>query len=666
MASPSATPDGTTSIDVPFLPQTEALCGGAAAAMLFRFWGEPHAGVQQFAPLVDRAAGGIATSALVDAIQARHWSAVVLDGTADILRRELGAGRPPLILIEDRPQRYHYLVVVGFDADAVFVHDPTWGPSRRLSWTALERAWSAAGFWMLRVTPAPGAPTATAAARATLGTTEPRLRSRAHDASCDAALDAALDEIGVNGLDHADAAIQPLIARCPGDPRPLRELAGVRFAQRRWADARAFADQALTRDPDDPFAADVLGSSRFMLNDLDGALRAWNLQDKPILDSVRITGLTRTRYALLAQALGLQPDTVLTADDFSLARRRLASMPDLSSTRLALRPGDDGFVVADVAVAERATLPHHPVQWAAAAAQSVLEREVALRVPGRTGQGETWTADWGWWEKRPRVAVAFAAPRVARLSGVWTVGLSWDAQTYGPATGPLREEHLRGDLGLSNWLTTNLRAEWGVGVDAWTRPDGRRDRMLHASASVERRLVSDHLSAQLDVARWIGMGGDPAFGNAELSITARSSRSADRLVVLARTGASLVSAQAPFALWSGAGEGRSRAPLLRAHTLLEDGRIDGPVFGRRLAHGTVELQHWLRRPTLLRMAAATFVDAAAAGARPAFATGRAFQVDAGIGVRVRVPGRSGLFRVDYARGLRDGSHAVLVGWQPFD
>ena len=46
-------------IDVPFLPQTEALCGGAAAAMVFRYWGDAHADVQEFAPLVDRRAGGI-------------------------------------------------------------------------------------------------------------------------------------------------------------------------------------------------------------------------------------------------------------------------------------------------------------------------------------------------------------------------------------------------------------------------------------------------------------------------------------------------------------------------------------------------------------------------------------------------------------------------------
>ena len=56
-------------IDVPYLPQTDALCGGAAAAMVFRYWGDAHADAQEFAPLVDRRAGGIANGALIAAVR---------------------------------------------------------------------------------------------------------------------------------------------------------------------------------------------------------------------------------------------------------------------------------------------------------------------------------------------------------------------------------------------------------------------------------------------------------------------------------------------------------------------------------------------------------------------------------------------------------------------
>ena len=83
-------------------------------------------------------------------------------------------------------------------------------------------------------------------------------------------------------------------------------------------------------------------------------------------------------------------------------------------------------------------------------------------------------------------------------------------------------------------------------------------------------------------------------------------------------GLAATSAAAPFDLWPGAGTGHVRTPLLRAHPLLDAGVVSGPVFGRRLAHGTVEYQH----PLL---------------------TG-------------------GTLRADIARGLRDRRLALSAGW----
>lgn len=677
LAVPAAAPaqpspaTATAALDVPYLPQTEALCGGAATAMIFRYWGDRHASVQQFAPLVDRDAGGIADSTLIDAIRDRHWTATRLEGSIDVLRSEIAAGRPPMILIEDRPQRYHYVVVVAVDEAGVAVHDPTWGPSRRFPAAKLQAAWKPTGFWTLRVTPSadraaatapsdqsPSSVSASPASPPAGGPSETRSAS-----GCDQRLDAAIDEIAARGLSSADAILQPLIVECPDSAGPLRELAGVRFAEKSWSAASDLAEAALERDPDDRYAADVLASSRFMMNDFDGALRAWNRVGKPILDSVRIAGLRRTRYSLLAQALDLPPDQILTARAFRLARRRLESMPDLAATRIALRPDDEGYAVADVAVVEQATLPRTPVQWIAAGVQAGLEREVSANVPGPTGQGERWSASWGWWENRPRASMQFAAPRLSRPHGVWRVGMAWEAQTYGAETAAIREERLTGDIGMSTWLTPSLRASIASGFDRWTRMDGDSDRTLHLSAALEARLVDDRIAVQLLVGRWSGLGGAPGFGLAALDLTARNRHDPGPIVTIARAGLSAASAEAPLALWSGAGEGRSRAPLLRAHSLLHDGRIDGTVFGRRLAHATLEAQHWLRRPSIVRLGAALFADAAAAGDRAAFSHGHAFQTDVGVGLRVRVPGRAGLFRVDYARGLRDDARTWIVGWQ---
>jgi hypothetical protein len=90
--------------------------------------------------------------------------------------------------------------------------------------------------------------------------------------------------------------------------------------------------------------------------------------------------------------------------------------------------------------------------------------------------------------------------------------------------------------------------------------------------------------------------------------------------------------------------------------------VRGGVFGRRLAFGTIEIQHWLNPGTrLVRVAPAAFVDVARAW-RGLMATTNRAQVDAGIGLRLSVPG-TGVLRLDLARGLRDGRTALSVGWQ---
>src|SRR4051812_4861229 len=89
-------------LEVPYLPQTDALCGGAAVAMVFRYWGDARADVQQFASLVDRRAGGIADGALTAAVQSRGWKALRFSGTIGNLRARVLEGQPVIVLLADR------------------------------------------------------------------------------------------------------------------------------------------------------------------------------------------------------------------------------------------------------------------------------------------------------------------------------------------------------------------------------------------------------------------------------------------------------------------------------------------------------------------------------------------------------------------------------------
>lgn len=58
---------GRRLLEVPFLPQTEDLCGGAALAMVLRYWGAAAVQPADFAPLVDRGVAGIPTNVLASA-----------------------------------------------------------------------------------------------------------------------------------------------------------------------------------------------------------------------------------------------------------------------------------------------------------------------------------------------------------------------------------------------------------------------------------------------------------------------------------------------------------------------------------------------------------------------------------------------------------------------
>ena len=74
-------------LDVPFISQSELLCGGAAAAMVLRYWGERGISAETFSHLVDRSAAGIRTDVLVDELRRRGWTADGGDGDELALRR---------------------------------------------------------------------------------------------------------------------------------------------------------------------------------------------------------------------------------------------------------------------------------------------------------------------------------------------------------------------------------------------------------------------------------------------------------------------------------------------------------------------------------------------------------------------------------------------------
>jgi predicted double-glycine peptidase len=581
-------------LDVPFVPQSEALCGGAAVAMVMRYWSAAatvHA--EDFAALVDPRAGGIAVGALKRAVDERGWRALAFAPDAADVQAHVGDGRPVIALIEDRPQRFHYVVVVAWTSDRVVFHDPAVNPFRSMDIASFDRAWRAATRTALLVLP---------------------------------------------GETPVPPAVTPAVTTAPATER---EQAGSLFMRKRYSDAASLAALAVERDPADVQAWQLLAAARYLEGDTGGALDAWNERHEPRVDLARVDGLDRTRYDVVSSVLDLPSKTVLTRRALQRAERRVAAMPTAQASRVSYSPRENGTATVDVAVVERPLLPRTRTDVLAVAVSGAAMREARLSIASPSGNGEVWTASTRWWSGRPRVSLALALPTLGRWTGLWQMDAAWERQRYAVGTGDIDRERRHAAMSFADWRSANTRYEIGAALDRWNNGATH----VSIAASVERRFALDHFAIVAETS------ATAAYGTGRLSARWRSSRAEFTGITVATTLVAVTS-RTPLDLRPGGDTGVVRSTLLRAHPLLNDGVIDASRLHQTLAHATIEFQRPLKARPLARFAWAAFLDATP------------HDVDAGAGLRLKLPGAPGALRVDLARGLGDGRVALSAAWQP--
>ena len=639
-----------TLLDVPFIAQSELLCGGAAAAMVMRYWGERGIDAEAFQPLVDRKAGGIRTDALTSSLRERNWNAVAVDGSADALARELQQGHPVISLLEDHPGVYHYVVVVARSADGIVFHDPARSPFRVASVQEFDKRWAAADRWMLVVTPGdsshaeqPASNNVEGAARASAANNVAPAVGAA--TLCDQQIAEGVRQAQQNDLDAAARLLASAIS-CPGDAA-FRELAGIRVLQGRWTEAADLASAALARNPSDGYASRLLASARFVTDDELGALDAWNRANEPRIDLIRVNGLTRSRYTVVEHALGLKTGTTLTRGTLLHARRRLNELPAGSGT-VDFVPLPSGLAEVRATVSEQPLVPHGAFDLAVLALATSVTRELSTSVSSLTGGGEQIGIDWRFWAHRPLYQLSIAAP--APWRGVWKIGGTRERQPYSAVFATTVHDSLQ--LDVADWSSGSLRWQFGTGLDRW---NGDR---AFGSASVGLRFVSggDRFDARAQMRTWFGAGTE--FERGDIHMAARSSAHTEGLVVLVQGGVVAVNSEAPPDLWPAGDTGRARPLLLRAHPILGEGeRFQTERLARLFIHESTEVQRWWAVGPF-RAGVATFVDSGRTAQR--VLGDPLTDVDVGLGLRGAYPGRAGALRLDIAHGLRDGNTALSV------
>ena len=312
VAQPSA-----RALKVPYVAQSEALCGGAASAMVLRYWGERGIGAEDFGPLLNDRSDGIDATVLVDALVERGWRALPFMGTVSSIADHLALQRPIIALIAIAPRRFHYVVVVEITDSQVVYHDPAGRPFQTMAKADFEKAWSASSRWSLLLLPGD-----TAARNDATSDSAPTIPDACRSKLVQAATAAARRE-----FDRAEQLIDSARAECPAAAAPLRELAGLRLLQSRAADAVPLAQAAVAMDSSDRHAWRVLGTAEFLRRNQAAALSAWNRTSEPVNDLVRVEGLTRTRHRVVTDRIGLAPGELLTSPDSSAPDADFPSCP---------------------------------------------------------------------------------------------------------------------------------------------------------------------------------------------------------------------------------------------------------------------------------------------------------------------------------------------------
>jgi hypothetical protein len=628
-------------LDVPFVGQDPLLCGGAAATMVLRYWGDRATTPTDFAGLVDARAGGIRPDDLVVALRDRGWRTHAFAGTAADLAHHLQRRRPVVVLVATGTDRFHYVVVVGWHRDQVIVHDPRRGSFRVEPWAAFDASWAAAGHWSLLILPWSSPESDPAGAQVV----EPAMAA----ASLADALQRAAALAAADSLSAAEAHLQVLAARWPQAAPVWRELAGLRFRQQRYQDASQLAAHAVALDPNETHAWRILGASRYLLGDTPAALAAWNRTDRPRLDAASVEGLSRTRPDVVTRMLGVGPGDLVTPRHVALARRRLAELPALDRAHLDLRPLPGGDLRLDASVLERRDDLALPALLAKLP-RAMVHEEAGFAFASPTGAGEMVTLSGRWEQHRPRLAALAALPLPGQPGVILATAVAWERQTYAASA---VSDRRRGEVSLRWWSDPTLVWEAGLAVDRWDRRDVRP---AVRGAGEWHPTPSDRAELRLGGEVWPGPG---AFAVVDIGL---------RSLLMSRPHASLVAASgwrhatgsAPTDLWPGAGAELSRGLPLRAHPLLDDGIVTGSVFGRSLVHATAEVRHRLFAAAPGRFDVAAFADGAAvAGGRPARGS---WQLDAGVGLRLGLLRQE--LRLDLGRGLRDGATAVTLTWAP--
>ena len=278
--------------------------------------------------------------------------------------------------------------------------------------------------------------------------------------------------------------------------RPIRRArrrwsnGGVLFLEGRYEDAARDLARALGLR-EEAYTRDLLASALQLAGRSDEALRVWNQAGLPIVQSLRIEGLSHTKDPVARRELRLAPGDVL---DVGRLRESRAGLDEVGVfDRITLRPIPVGEGKADLEVA---LLERHgfgaPTELLVGGGVGALQKVLRLRYSNLSGSGMTLGGLYRWQENRPEARLFLTWPRPFGLPVYFQIQGMRGRQVY--ETFDRFESRYRGaQAGVRKVLGARTVAEIGLFAQNRKFSDGRGaatpGALVEWRGAVERRWV---------------------------------------------------------------------------------------------------------------------------------------------------------------------------------
>lgn len=462
-------------------------------------------------------------------------------------------------------------------------------------------------------------------------------------------------------------------------PEALVERGGVFFLEGRYEEAARDLARGLALRKED-YTRDLLASALHLAGRSDEALRVWNQAGLPIVQSLRIEGLSHTKDAVARRELRLAVGDVL---DVHRLRESRAGLEEVGIfDRITLRPLPLGEGKADLEVA---LLERHgfgaPTDLVVGAGVGALQKVLRVRYSNLSGSGITLGGLYRWQENRPEGRLFITWPRPLGLPVYLQAQGMRGRQVY--EIGSRFESRYRGaQAAVRKVLGARTVAEIGLSGQnrrfSDSREEARPGTLVEGKVAVERRWVETRrlrLSSSLQYSSATGALGSAVDSSQLLAgasffgyVAPPEGSLLERSVIAIRLRGGWSSSGTPVDRWFAPGASPEMELPLRAHFRTRDGVLGVTPMGRKVALANVEWRRRLHDGAAFGVGIALHCDLAHIGSRESSfesaessseSRSRSLQ-DVGVGLRLKV-GPSTLLRFDYSHGLADGKNALSFG-----